>query len=484
MTFILDKSVGSTKVFLTPSSRLEGRWDPNFYRCMSQFRERMRDCPHPLEKLKRSLALVQYGISERASSEPIGVPMLRMINLQGDAWDLSDLKYISLADLEQKPYLLRRGDILFNRTNSKELVGKCCVFDLPDDYVFASYLVRVRLKENTLHPDYVTAFLASSLGRIQIDAVSRQIAGMTNINAEEIRNLLVPIPDKLTQNQVVRAWHAAIQKRDRTIDKAKSILATIDDTLLGELGIDALGAEPQTLEHRIFETKYSNLTGHRGDPLFHQTDIFGFIRESCFELSMLGRHINYFLSGFAAGRDEQVYEEDGGVIQIRPTNISEDRELVFRRNVFIDASELRLRRLDVLKRGEVLFNNTNSQDLVGKSVCFDLDGDYFSSNHITRIATKPEELNAAYLAYVLNLYQRRKVFFKLCTNWNNQSGVGSEVLRRIPVPVPTSKRQVGIVSRLDKIREEARTLRASARTDFEGAKSDIELLILGKGGNA
>jgi hypothetical protein len=93
-------------------------------------------------------------------------------------------------------------DVLpFNRTNSKELVGKCGIFSLTGEYVFASYLIRVRLKHGTLLPDYVTAFLSSSFGRIQIDAVSRQIAGMTNINAEEIRELLIPILDHTTQEK-------------------------------------------------------------------------------------------------------------------------------------------------------------------------------------------------------------------------------------------------------------------------------------------
>jgi type I restriction enzyme, S subunit len=97
------------------------------------------------------------------------------------------------------------GRILFNRTNSKELVGKCNVFDMDEPFVFASYLMRVRLRPNAeLLPGFVVAYMASSLGRIQIDAVSRQIAGMTNINAEEVRELLVPIPPKSVQAHICK----------------------------------------------------------------------------------------------------------------------------------------------------------------------------------------------------------------------------------------------------------------------------------------
>jgi len=181
-----------------------GRWDPNYYRYIERFMDVVRGCPFPIHKLKEFLGIVQYGISERATDEAVGVPMLRMLNLQGGAWDISDMKYIAMNERERRPYLLHHGDILFNRTNSKELVGKCSVFNLQGEYVFASYLIRVRLKHGGgLRPEYVVAYLSSPLGRIQIDAVSRQIAGMTNINAEEIRDFLVPIPPRAVQDSII-----------------------------------------------------------------------------------------------------------------------------------------------------------------------------------------------------------------------------------------------------------------------------------------
>jgi hypothetical protein len=186
-----------------------------------------------------------------------------------------------------------------------------------------------------------------------------------------------------------------------------------------------------------------------------------------------------FRDRFAAGRSDQA-QSDGGIIQIRPTNLSEDRELVFRRNVYIAPTRVMDRKSYVLKRGEVLFNNTNSQEQVGKSVYFDLEGNYFSSNHITRIRTVDACLNPLYLCYVLNLYQRRKVFFRLCTNGNNQSGVAGDVLKRIPIPLPRSKRQEEIVQRLEKIRTAAQELRSKAIEELAEAKQFIEALILGR----
>jgi hypothetical protein len=205
----------------------------------------------------------------------------------------------------------------------------------------------------------------------------------------------------------VRVWQAAIRKRDHTLDKARGVLATIDDVLLDELGISHKPGPPITIESRMFQTSFADLTGRRWDPLFHQADVFRFVRDAKCALARLGDHTDYIFAGFPAGRGEQVGEEEDGIIQIRPTNLSDDREIIFRRNVYIAASELKKRKADVLRRGEVLFNNTNSQEQVGKTVRFDLEGNYFSSNHITRIGTKASDLSPLFLTHALNLYQRR-----------------------------------------------------------------------------
>lgn len=105
-------------------------------------------------KSLRSLCLVdgQYGTSEKASSNPDAVPVLRMGNLIDGRIDWTNLVYIDMHDAELAKYLLAPGDLLFNRTNSAELVGKTAVFDVEREAVFASYLIRFRLDPSLLIP--------------------------------------------------------------------------------------------------------------------------------------------------------------------------------------------------------------------------------------------------------------------------------------------------------------------------------------------
>ena len=98
---------------------------------------------HELVPLHTIASLVQYGDSSKAIEESNGTPVLRMNNLQDGDWDLSDLKYTTLDKDKRAKYRLERDDLLFNRTNSKELVGKCAVFRESGDLLLRGYLIRV-----------------------------------------------------------------------------------------------------------------------------------------------------------------------------------------------------------------------------------------------------------------------------------------------------------------------------------------------------
>lgn len=216
------------------------RIDANYWRLTPVVRERFAKPLFPIESLGQSLTVVQYGSSALASAAPIGVPIVRMNNLQDDGWDLSDLKYIELTDQEIDNYRLERGDILFNRTNSKELVGKCAVFNETGVWVFASYLIRVRTDPARLLPRFASDFLGTSAGRVQIDRLSRQIIGMTNINAEEIRELSIPIPELDRQKMFVAAMDSAREERRKKLNEAAASLAEIEGFILGTLGLPVL----------------------------------------------------------------------------------------------------------------------------------------------------------------------------------------------------------------------------------------------------
>jgi len=121
-------------------------------------------------------------------------PYLRMNNITYSGHlDINDLKYIDMPENEIEKYIVRKGDVLFNRTNSKELVGKTCVFDLDEPMIIAGYIIRVRLNERAT-PYYLSAVLNSDYGKQTLREMCKAIIGQANINAQELQDIRILIP--------------------------------------------------------------------------------------------------------------------------------------------------------------------------------------------------------------------------------------------------------------------------------------------------
>jgi type I restriction enzyme S subunit len=210
-----------------------------------------------------------------------------MGNLQDEGLSTEKVKHVDLSAMEIARYELQRGDILFNRTNSKELVGKCGLFDLDGRWVFASYLIRLRVDERRVSPSYISRFLMSAVGRRQIDRLSRQAIGMANINLTEIKGLLVPLPPLDIQKRISSALDEAWRLKASQLAKARNMERTLGQEVSTELNL-SLDSQPSV---SAFCAPLSTLKGGRLDvaanqpipslqkPLAHKLSTLGDIAE-------------------------------------------------------------------------------------------------------------------------------------------------------------------------------------------------------------
>ena len=163
----------------------------------------------------------QYGISKSMNTESKGVPIIRMNNITNDGrLDLSDIKYVAIDEKTSKKYFLEKGDLLFNRTNSRELVGKTTVFDREEKYVFASYIIRVKLNQDIVCPKFVSYFLNSKEGKDILFNIARPAIQMANINAEEFCSIKIPIPFKNNKPN--------LEEQKRIVAKIEELFSKID----------------------------------------------------------------------------------------------------------------------------------------------------------------------------------------------------------------------------------------------------------------
>ena len=179
-----------------------------------------------------------YGSSKKADLETGAYPILRMNNITySGAWDFGKLKYIDLDEKDLSKHLVHKGQILFNRTNSKELVGKTAVFRRNEPMAYAGYLVR-GITNDTADPEYIGGFMNTPQIKKFLQNKCKKIVGMANINAKEFQAIPIPKPPLDLQNR----FAAVVESVEQQKTSQRAHLAELD-TLFAALQQRAFNGE-------------------------------------------------------------------------------------------------------------------------------------------------------------------------------------------------------------------------------------------------
>lgn len=412
--------------------------------------------------------MLQYGCSKRGTDEPVGCRILRMNNLQADGWRLHDLKHVQLTPDEFANWRLERGDIVLNRTNSKELVGKCEVFDEPGEWVFASYLMRLRVNTTKALPEFVTAFLNTRAGRVQIDRQSRQIIGMSNINAAEIRALRIPLPNATVQRGLLASLNAARAARRRKLEEAEALLGNLDSFVLGVLGL----ALPPPSGRTVYAVRRSDIERNRFDPHFFRPEY----RELARRMSdvphvPLGELVRVSREVWSPAEHESAtfrYIEIGGV------NTTTGEATATEMPVSEAPSRAKMR----VRCGDIIVSLTRPQRGAIAAIDDSLDGCVASTGFAILRESCAGTLNRSYL-WILLRCQASLMQMQQRSSGGNYPAITEDELARVLVPMLDGARETEIVAEVSRRRDAARRLREEAVLLWDDAKRDFEEALLG-----
>jgi len=467
--------IDTNKFFVVNRSELDGRFDPkfiepsrlNFYRVLKSHKDIVR--------LKEIIKDGSYGILPPGDSYDSSLPIkfIRATELKEDLQiDFKNVNYV-----EEKYYTyraaLKKDDVLLAVKGATIASNKCVAFvntDI-DRSIINGSIFRMQINEKAI-PLYIAYILNSELLKKQMKFNLVANNAVDYLDKSLIYNLLIPLPDLIRQQEIIVIYQTAFTLKQQKESEAKFLLNSIGSYLLKELGI-TLPSKSSIAKNKIFTVNFSDTLGSRLDPVFYNADL-GHFSKGLYPMKPLNKIINSLKSGIGAGKQDQALDGNG-IIQVRPTNMDENRELDFTKNVHLPFDS----KYELLEPDDVLFNNTNSQELVGKTVIYKGGQPLTYSNHITVIKVKKEVLVPEYLWLILNLFQKHKIFYSMCTNWNNQSGVGIEQLNTVAIPLPPLEIQNQIVNYIQIIREQARLLQSEAESLLEDAKKEVEILILG-----
>ena len=234
-------------------------------------------------KIGEHLISSQYGISIEMNTDSVGYPIYRMNEIHDMLCDLDVDKCADITQAEYDRFALKDRDVLFNRTNSFEWVGRTGIYYQNDDIqrTFASYLVRLNPKDSIL-PEYLCAYLNCKYGEWDVKRRARQSINQTNVNPEEVKEIEIPILDIDLQQKIRCCFTQANSLRilsQKTYSEAELILHN-------ELGINSIAVTDVNVSQKRFS---DFINSGRLDAEYYQPkydDLFS--RLSKFESKRLG----------------------------------------------------------------------------------------------------------------------------------------------------------------------------------------------------
>lgn len=165
---------------------------------------------------------IQYGLNEKMNTVEKGYKIFRMNEIiAGRMNDNGQMKYADILEEEFQKYKLEKGDILFNRTNSIEHVGKTGIFDLEGNYCFASYLIRIKTDEKQINSFFLNYMMNSNNFQREAKSKASKSINQVNINATIMGNIEIPVPSLSEQKKLV----AKLEKIENQIAQNQEIIA-------------------------------------------------------------------------------------------------------------------------------------------------------------------------------------------------------------------------------------------------------------------
>ena len=214
------------------------------------------------QKIGRFLKVCQYGVSISMNEKGKGFPILRMNELE-NCFAIEPTKYANISEKEYQQFKVNVNDILFNRTNSIDFVGRTGIVKDEFESVFASYLIKIVPDRNYVNPEYLTIYLNTTFGIGQIKRRAMPSINQANVSAAEMKHILVPILPFNEQEQISNLVNEAHRKKQLS----QSLYTRAQELLERELGLDKLVFEkPLSYEARLSEVVGNN----RADAEFYQ----------------------------------------------------------------------------------------------------------------------------------------------------------------------------------------------------------------------
>jgi len=463
--------------FVVEWGELEGRFDPFYYK--PEFIELIKMLSKGKYQLQELCDIIKYitdGSHYTPKYEEDGIPVLSAKNIFEDRVDFSDINYIS--EEEHKRLLNcspQKDDILVTKSGT---IGRSIVVreDIPTFNSLES-IARFRVLDS-INPHYISAFLNSRLGQKEIYRLSKGV-GVPHLQLEKIKLIKVPIPPHEIQDTIAQKMDEAYGIKKEKEAEGERLLNSIDDYVLGELGITL----PELKDEKYFVISFRQIKGKRLDPYYHQPKferLENILKQSKHGVEVLSRLLTKVVSGQRPAGG--VRQSEGPILSLGGEHIDNNGDIYLKEPRFISkefhnahrTSEIEPEDILIVKdgatTGKVAFVDKNSQ-VVGHNI----------NEHIFKLGPNKSMVFPYYL-FILIYTRIGQLQIQRNITGSTQMGIIRDIFNSILIPVPSLPIQEKIAQEVKSRRERAKRLKQEAKEIVRKAKEEVERMILGEGG--
>ncbi|MDD4877939.1 MAG: restriction endonuclease subunit S [Candidatus Nanoarchaeia archaeon] len=460
--------------FSIPSDEVENRIDPHFYRpAFIQFYQQLEKTQFELKTIGEIAEKVTSGATplshgDAYTSKEEGIPFIRSGDINEDKnINFDEVLYIKENTHNKllKGSKLKKGDVLIAIVGAT--IGQVSIYDYDKEANINQAIALVRLKQE-INPEYIKAFMISTLGQKQLDRIKRPVA-RANINLDEIRGIKIILPSLTIQNKIVALMDNAYKEQKNKENKIAEFLDSINDYVLDELGIKL----PELKDKMIYAISFDRLQNKRADAYYYQPkfeEVERAVREGKFEVKELKEYITKIHYG-ASVKNEYI---DEGIPLLRIMNLKPNK---FDLRDVVKLPETMKKELGnaFVKEGDLLISRSGTVGVVSV-VPKEAEGFAFGSFMIEFCLN--EKVNKNYISAWLNTKLQ-----KLLTERDKigaiQGNITIETIENFKIPLPPLAVQNKIAEEVIKQMQKAEQLQKESKEELRKVKMEVEKIILG-----
>jgi restriction endonuclease S subunit len=336
-------------------------------------------------------------------------------------------------------------------------------------FVASTGFAVIRKISNEILREYLYIILRQNISLLQMEQRSSG-GNYPAITEEELKKILIPLPPKEIQQQIVDLYNNAVREKQSKDQEAKALLGSIDDYLLKELGIEM----PENVSNeKYFKINIMDLIGGRLDTDFNSISKYGYLYKSIeyakYPMTRIGEISDNIFQGI--GKNET---QNNTYTLLKVKNILLNNEIDYENIEYVESVPLS----KILKKNDILSPFIGEAIRQIKFSVFDKSGNYTVDNNTGVIRVK-NSVNAIYVCeYLCSVLGRIQI--NRLVGGGGVPFIGSNGAKKLTINLPPLEKQNEIAKNIQSIRTKAKQLQQEATEVLEEAKREVEGMIEGK----